>query len=579
MSALRRTSALLVAVLGLCLALRLEGLDARTLTHPECYVPRLDFREPFDSPAPRRTLFETVQRTIDDDNHPPFHLAFMYLWTGVFGTGLAEIRMPSVVFGLLGVLFTFLLARRTDGDRGALFAALLLSLNGLHVFWSQHVRIWVLVCGIAAATLWLLQRYLSAPSRGRALAYVLACALGLWTEYYFWVFFLGQVVYVLARARGSGLPHALRLQVTALLLSTPMAVFLWSHLTLRRQFVMPETQLPRLVEVAAGNGLLDLGMADGLLGSGGTVALHVAAGVGLVLLIVGALRSPGTAQDGTAPPPSRGIFPIAAGASALALVGMWGAGLGKPHWVGAAFAVVFGALVGALCLGRAWSILTTVLARVAATRLGQWLGRTMLARFAAMPLWRWLGRDLVATSFWVSFAVFAALSSVQPMLIARGLLILAPLATILLVRAVLSLRPRAVSIAAASVLVGLAAFSAHYGKTRPNSPSDFAALGDELAGLLLPGETIAVDNRWFAQPVLYYVDQDRNPATTPEVLEARLGDGERPERFTVAVFRKDDAKTDAAFAELDERFGRFGYQRGESTRVFGAAAVGFVRGR
>ncbi len=633
----------LALVLALAFVVRFEGLDARTLTHPECYVPLLDFRPPFDSPAPRATLWETVQRTIDDDNHPPAQLVFMYAWNRAFGTGTVALRFPSVVFGVLGVLFTFLLARRTDGPHPALLAALLLALNGLHVFWSQHARIWVLVTAIAVASSWCLLRLLERPTRARAALYVLVCALGLWTEYYFWIFFLGHVAFALARALAAGdgsavgpafesraarvatsaqgvasasalrasaalqapgapgapvaPPPLLRLQAASLVLATPLAVFLWSHLTLRRHFVTPRT-LPRLVEVAAGDGLADLGLAEHWLGAAGAPVYFAVAALGLVLLLLGVRRAPERAATayvghvgGTEPSagveiaahgergtsgahPSlrdvapRGLLALCAAIAALALGGMYAAGLAKPHWIAGALFLPFAALVLWRGVELAWPRVAPPAAR------------------ALRPLTAFLARDLVATSFVVPLAVLTALSLAKPMLVARGLLILAPAASILLARAALSLRADALRRATVVLLVLVAALSAHWGKTRPNAPADFRALGRELALRTRPGEPIAVANRWFAQPVLYYVDQDRNPATTPEALEELLARDAGPKRFWLTLFVLEEEVTndpaevermDARIAQERARLARYGYESEQTARAFGGAALRFVR--
>jgi hypothetical protein len=571
----RRSLVLLVLVLAVATLVRVDGLDARTLTHPESYVPRLDFRAPFDSPSPRRTLHETVQRTIDDDNHPPFQLVLMYLWTGAFGTSLFAIRFPSVVFGVLGVLVTWHLARRTEAggaraERTALLAAALLALNGLHVFWSQHARIWVLVTTLAVFSTALLVALERAPTRAKALGFLAVSVLGLWTEYYYWIWFAAQAVYVVAACEPRPVarpgaarrpPPPLRLMAAALVSTTPMAVFLWSHMTLRKHFVVPKT-LPRVAEVLAGNGLYDPSLGERWLGGAGGAVLVVLAAAGAALYARAATRPPARPERTTAPAPHpelRGLVVACALAATALLLGFHALEIGKPKWVLAALVLPAAGLGGWLALERLWPA-------------------AELERFRAGAVGRALARDPVLAQAGGTLLLLVLVSLAKPMLVARGLLILAPLTTILVARAATSFSPAA-SRAAAVALLALAALSTHHARTQPNASADFQALGRGLSARAGAGLPVAVQNTWFAQPVLYYLDQDRNPATTPEAVEAAAADGRAPDAFWLVVYGVDDAALARNQGEALERFGALGYEERERVEVFGGSALRLERAR
>jgi hypothetical protein len=59
---------LLLSILAVGLALRLSGLDQRTLTHAEVYVPRIEMPDYVTAPPPRPTLTATVLGTLHHDN-------------------------------------------------------------------------------------------------------------------------------------------------------------------------------------------------------------------------------------------------------------------------------------------------------------------------------------------------------------------------------------------------------------------------------------------------------------------------------------------------------------------------------
>lgn len=565
----RAASAALLLVLALALGLRLEGLDRRTLTHPECYVPGLDIRPPFDSPAPRRTLAETLQRTVDDDNHPPLQLVLMYAWTRAFGTDAFAVRLPSVAFGVLGVLAVWALARRSERPWTALLAALLLALNGLHVFWSQHARIWVLLALLAALATVALEDLLRRPTRRGALLYLAAAAAGLWTEYYFWIFFAAQIALAAARTAPSERPHAaLRVQAAALLAASPLAVFLWSHARYRPHFIEPRTW-PRLLEVLAGDGLLDLEQARAALGDAGGLAFGAGAVLGLAALVLGALRGVRAARlrEPDAPDErdaARGLPLAGAAAGAALLLALHLARAVKPSWILAALPLP------ALGLG-AWHALERVWPRLAPAA-------AVLARRSGVAA---LARDPAAGAFWLPLALYTGVALAKPLLVARGLLILAPAACVLLARAAASGAARggtARALRAIGVvgLTALAASSARFGRVRANASADFACVGGAIAERAEPGEPVAVVNNWANQPVVLYLDQDRNRATTPERLVREIEEGAVYPRVWAAVLALEENLA-GRLAEEDGRYGGVGYRRGVTVECFGGCAVEYVR--
>ena len=175
----RRELALLLAIVVIGAALRLVGLEARTLTHAEFYVPRIAVPEYSTTPKPRSTLSETVVGSLHHDNHPPGYYAMMWLWTGVFGIGLSAIRLPSALAGIATLLLAYRLIRSRDGRATALTGAALLAVHGHHVFWSQHARMWVFLTLFAVASVLLLDELMRRPRRSTAIAYGVALCAGM----------------------------------------------------------------------------------------------------------------------------------------------------------------------------------------------------------------------------------------------------------------------------------------------------------------------------------------------------------------------------------------------------------------
>ena len=53
------------------------------------------------------------------DVHPPLYYAALHFWEMIAGNGVSQLRMLSVVFGWIAMVFGFLIMRRSFGRRAA----------------------------------------------------------------------------------------------------------------------------------------------------------------------------------------------------------------------------------------------------------------------------------------------------------------------------------------------------------------------------------------------------------------------------------------------------------------------------
>lgn len=78
------------------------------------------------------------------DFHPPGFFILIWLWTRLLGISEIAIRIPSVIFGLVTIYFIFLTGTKLHSKRLGLLCALLLSINPLHIYYSQEARMYSL---------------------------------------------------------------------------------------------------------------------------------------------------------------------------------------------------------------------------------------------------------------------------------------------------------------------------------------------------------------------------------------------------------------------------------------------------
>ncbi len=126
------------------------------------------------------------------DIHPPFYYVLLYLWIAVLGSSVFSVKLLSVLIGTVTVPLLFVTGRRLSGGIAGLVAAGLLAISPFHIYYSQEVRMYVLVTLLSlvafdSALRWRLasgERIADLRYWGSGLGYVLAATLALYTQYY-----------------------------------------------------------------------------------------------------------------------------------------------------------------------------------------------------------------------------------------------------------------------------------------------------------------------------------------------------------------------------------------------------------
>jgi uncharacterized membrane protein len=126
------------AISLLALALRVARLDFQPLWWDEGYSVFFATRD----------LATMLARTAIDI-HPPLYYALLQVWIFLVGRSDVALRLLSVGIGVAAVPSIYALACGLFNRRVGVFAAVLLALSPLHVYYSQEVRMYGLVTLLA----------------------------------------------------------------------------------------------------------------------------------------------------------------------------------------------------------------------------------------------------------------------------------------------------------------------------------------------------------------------------------------------------------------------------------------------
>ena len=395
--------------------------------------------------------------------------------------------------------------------RGAAWlAAALLALNGYHIAWSGFARMYVpaSTIGVFSAVLLLL---LSRGSRSKLLlvVYPLALVAGAAFHAYFWTLIAAHMLWVLTDSWSSHrpLPVAWNLQVTAVLLASPLVAFgtYQSHhllVTLSSDTLRFAKEWIQFSFLIPQPGLFDLHpdrTADlWLFRVGGrSVVMTGLLILSLVLFVAGlhrlSGRNPQTQWQQDSLSWRRIWLTAAVIAATLILVFVWRVqnpheGIRTTRNLSALPLLIFG-----LCM----------LLRAFWNRLPE-RGRAGVARYLGGT------RAFAVFLVIVPFAVLAALAAVRTVFVPRGLVLLTPYLLLVVAAGTLTIARRwwiAAPLIAVLAILHLQSVAAH-SRLRID-PVDFRAFAEMLRPRIQPDDLIFLRRHWASTPILYYLRPDR----------------------------------------------------------------------
>jgi uncharacterized membrane protein len=133
--------------------------------------------------VPGRGIGATLSSLSDEPQRGPLYYAVARVWAGAFGDEVGRMRLLSVLLGVAGIGFAFLLGRRiAGGTLGGAILAGLVAIAPVEVRFSGQVREYVAIADATLASAWLLLRAIERGSALRWICYTASLLVGLFVS-------------------------------------------------------------------------------------------------------------------------------------------------------------------------------------------------------------------------------------------------------------------------------------------------------------------------------------------------------------------------------------------------------------
>lgn len=131
------------------------------------------------------------------DPHPPLYYFLLHIFVKVFGYSTLNARLFSAVVGVAGIYYIYLLAKELSGKRVGLIAAALLCVNYFHIYYSQEVRMYTLLCVTTIISFYYLVKFIKSPSVKTACIYGFFASLMIYSQFFGLFTLMSQYVILL----------------------------------------------------------------------------------------------------------------------------------------------------------------------------------------------------------------------------------------------------------------------------------------------------------------------------------------------------------------------------------------------
>lgn len=201
------------------------------------------------------SFYQIIYELAPSDVHPPGYYLLLKVWILIFGDSTIAARILSVIFGVLLIYITYLLARKYFGKTTAYLSSLFMAVSPLGVYYSQEIRMYSAAAFFSGASFWFLSLVIDGKKYASFL-YIISNLAVLSLDYTAYLIFPAQIIFVFLYNRKI-FPKILILLICTFILATPFLILLPEQLSKGRDAAQ---NLPLWAKVVGGSSLKDFAL-------------------------------------------------------------------------------------------------------------------------------------------------------------------------------------------------------------------------------------------------------------------------------------------------------------------------------
>ncbi len=139
-----------------------------------------------------KAIIENGLDGVKDFGNPPG----FYYFSGIILllNSVLLLKIIMVLLGLLTIFITYLLVKKIFDDKLALAASFLLAINPMHVLYSQHVRVYILLMAVYLISTLALYNLIKNKDNKSLILITVSYAIAIYLHYFSAIFILAQII-------------------------------------------------------------------------------------------------------------------------------------------------------------------------------------------------------------------------------------------------------------------------------------------------------------------------------------------------------------------------------------------------
>lgn len=178
---MRRITKVLILILFLALVLRVIHLNDKASGTDE--IPSINNS---------KTIFKEGLSSVKDFGNPPG----FYYFSGVvlLLNSIFLLKLTMVLIGLLTIVLAYFITKKILDEKTAIVASFLLSINPMHVLYSQHIRVYILLMLVYLISILLLYKFIKNRDNKSLIFLAAIYAISIYLHYFSAIFILAHII-------------------------------------------------------------------------------------------------------------------------------------------------------------------------------------------------------------------------------------------------------------------------------------------------------------------------------------------------------------------------------------------------